>query len=1305
MIDEFLGLERTTQNSSIMMEQYYTFAETAADLHLAGKLKIRKTYEVLPDPVLLASAEATVELDPEMVGLHSLSTATRSQTLPRAGKLLSCEDAQWIAVPNGDGTNYLRKVSDNLTASAGEVHEQDAGDETCRNPIKTVSYDGYDAFNLAASETVLVREQPGPFGLTVPGFTRTTQNDYEEAREVLEPLGIVTAASERRILTGTRLLSRERFTYLAESGGRLGSRTLDVFSGLGTVPEPLADLHRPTHTLTKAMLYDSFGNIVTMSDDLGDIERVSFDETGTLPVSHTRVAGRDAAFDQVTRMDYSGPRAGAVARQTTPLGVQVDYDYDALGRKTSERADDGAEKLFFYKIGRDDLPSLIMTSRRRYADAAEVPPLESEWIDQIAAHNARGNRIAEIADVAEGGVRVFNFSLFNRNERETFRWTPFTTQDHGGVSPASVRSVFESGTIPRPEHEIGNAYAYDAIGQMVRETHPSGKVSTMEYAPWGNRRETRYEDQFDGTVTTEEYRVLNDNGISAVVVSDGAGTQHVSRFTRDSFGYLTEILLPGEDAPRRFVHNSIGDIEHQVVPGMGELFYFYDARGRQSAKARVAEDGETRLLTFTYDFLNRKLSESEDGELRVEFRYDEGVEIASAAAFETPITLPLNETTQVISHDPNGLFDAVQRFGYNRNGRMVQAEMEINGNRYAESFHHTLDGRIDSSTGPRGLFAKFALGPDQNLRAVTIDHDDFAAPEQVIENIFYNAEGRMRRIDYRAGAFTEMTYNPETLFLTRIVSEAAGLPIQDLSMTFNGNGSITEIVDGLAATDPGFGHVDRSGTFRYDFKNQLVGINRYGVEAMFEYSEAGTFSRNDEFAAGEELTLPDDAPTRLIPASTAAQPYAFDGFGEMASSPRLNATVFDAHGRLLRSQTETLDVFYGYDQTGRRIYKHIVPLSTPDQVETYFYPLETFEVGPKGEESYVNIGTSRLVRMEHGTGRWFYYLRDHLESSDYVIASDGVPVEQMLYKAYGTEHQPETLNPNWATHVSAIPDQLPRERTHHRFTGKYLDDDTGLYYFGARYYDPALGRFISPDPLYLADPNRCTVNPLACNLFAYANNNPMAFIDPTGLDGVVAGDEAYRRQVEEQLQRLDPTARVDRETGEISQSWLHGLWLDIVDFFRPGSGHDTGRELVSRIIESEQTTTIQAGRPEDRDDPAAYPTDATRDITTTPGDVMIDFNPAMSFTLPEFDPSTGTSSEVAADPAIVLGHEMIHATRMMAGRDAGEAPVIYNGLDGSPQVAIREEARTVGVGGVNETGDITENDLREMLGINPRNHY
>lgn len=66
------------------------------------------------------------------------------------------------------------------------------------------------------------------------------------------------------------------------------------------------------------------------------------------------------------------------------------------------------------------------------------------------------------------------------------------------------------------------------------------------------------------------------------------------------------------------------------------------------------------------------------------------------------------------------------------------------------------------------------------------------------------------------------------------------------------------------------------------------------------------------------------------------------------------------------------------------------------------------------------------------------------------------------------------------------------------FTGKERDSETGLDYFGARYFSGATGRFASPDPLWVTA--KRLVDPQRLNLYAYVRNNPLRYVDPDGLD-------------------------------------------------------------------------------------------------------------------------------------------------------------------------------------------------------------
>ncbi len=115
----------------------------------------------------------------------------------------------------------------------------------------------------------------------------------------------------------------------------------------------------------------------------------------------------------------------------------------------------------------------------------------------------------------------------------------------------------------------------------------------------------------------------------------------------------------------------------------------------------------------------------------------------------------------------------------------------------------------------------------------------------------------------------------------------------------------------------------------------------------------------------------------------------------------------------------------------------------------------------------------RIAKKTGATVKYFH--SDHLSSSRLVTDSSGQPAFEDDYKPFGEE-------------ASATGSEK------YVFTGQYNEADIGLYYFGARWYDTSLGRFISEDPI-----KESMISPQSQNPYVYCMNNPLRYIDPSGM--------------------------------------------------------------------------------------------------------------------------------------------------------------------------------------------------------------
>ena len=238
---------------------------------------------------------------------------------------------------------------------------------------------------------------------------------------------------------------------------------------------------------------------------------------------------------------------------------------------------------------------------------------------------------------------------------------------------------------------------------------------------------------------------------------------------------------------------------------------------------------------------------------------------------------------------------------------------------------------------------------------------------------------------------------------------------------------------------------------------------------------------------------------------------AANGAGNLTGVSGL-AFGYDAENRQTSAMGGLTAASYSYDGDGRRVQKVTCPAgtlpctaaSTGATVTTYVYDVS----GKLAAEYSTNPGTPQCTTC--------YLTADQLGSTRMMTdGTTGAVVGLHDYLPFG-EEIPDGMGGRGALYGLPSPNQ--------KFTGKERDSETGLDYFGARYFSSAQGRFTSPDkgPYPWNDPQ-------TLNRYAYTRNNPLKYVDPTGLYFVVpAGNEGIRHEISTLLRSPSGRALVER---------------------------------------------------------------------------------------------------------------------------------------------------------------------------------
>ena len=227
--------------------------------------------------------------------------------------------------------------------------------------------------------------------------------------------------------------------------------------------------------------------------------------------------------------------------------------------------------------------------------------------------------------------------------------------------------------------------------------------------------------------------------------------------------------------------------------------------------------------------------------------------------------------------------------------------------------------------------------------------------------------------------------------------------------------------------------------------------------------------------------------------------YSYDANGNQtgwtADTNGTNRTIiWNEENRIESISDQGHTKTYKYDDQGNRVIKR-----GPQGETVYVNQFHTQRPGATGTK-HVYAGTSRIVSKlvkqdtpganPQGNTPFekdlYFYHPDHLGTSNYITDTNGKLYEHLEYFPFGESWVEENSN---------------TQRTPFLFTAKELDEETGLYYFGARYYDPRTSVWQSGDPVlgkYLNGAAGGVYESSNLALYTYGRNNPIIFKDPDG---------------------------------------------------------------------------------------------------------------------------------------------------------------------------------------------------------------
>jgi RHS repeat-associated protein len=848
--------------------------------------------------------------------------------------------------------------------------------------------------------------------------------------------------------------------------------------------------------------YDARQRLIEATNAAGESERYDYDDQHV--ILQRQLAGGASFFWEWER---SGKAARCVRHWASFAQMEARYVWDDQGSVTVQNIDgseevyvhddrarlvrkvelDGGEQLKAY----DDQGRLVAeqdplgaVTEYRYDEVgrlvALIPPQDEPtsyeyrngflharyrgkavWKYQ---HNAQGD-VTETTD-PDGQVTHYHYDAQGRllsirfpdNGRHVFVWNTLG-QLLEETLPDGGQRKFSYDALGRQitrqdEHDAVTRYQWDAVGRLVQTTLPTGATRGFSYNAYG--KITAQRDEL-GRVTRYEY--ADDlHLVSRRINPDGTQL----RYRYDSAQLrLTEIENEsGEQYRLDYTPNGL--IRQETGFDGRRTAYSYDLNGHLQEKTEFGDDDSQLITGYQRDSAGRLLVKTLPDGVKFKYRYDRlGRLVSVDDGHDHPLEFEYDAQDRLITeHQSWGTL----RYRYDACGRLNHLRLPDNSKL---DYHHAKGGALTAIdlNGTRLTTHQFAFGREQNRQQGLL-----------LSEYAYDDQGRLK-----ANAVSQHQH-----------------PLYRRDYAYSANGNLDHIADTR--------HGQRN--YQYDSLDRLTRVrhSRDQSPESFAHDPAGNLLMQDRPGVAKVLG------NRLL--MQGDRHYDYDAFGNLIRERRGTAQKlvteyhYDCQHRLVGVTTpDGRCSSYRYDAFGRRIAK------TVDDKTTDFFWQGDHLVAESSREHYRSYvyepGSFRPLAMLDGKGPRqacpFYYQLDHLGTPLELTDYSGDIIWAARYTAYG-----RITRLNRDTHQ--VLDQPLR------FQGQYFDAETGLHYNRHRYYNPDVGRYLTPDPSKLAG---------GLNGYQYTRN-PTGWVDPLGLNECPGRDGCKKPSFGDE----NPAGKVGVDEGE-----------------------------------------------------------------------------------------------------------------------------------------------------------------------------